>query len=179
MGFNILVTHWLSTHLPHFFTVAVTWDLPSLNSPFPGLGSSTDLHRRHAPSLPRLPPVPAFGAGFFGGKKTAPGSLPDFSRNFWLLGGKDPPKIPQKPMKFTVLRNSSPLKILCFECQRDGGFKYCVVFHPENWGRFPFWLIFSTWAETTNCWWKKSCTSWGKGSLSQFLQYKVLYIPGG
>ena len=23
-------------------------------------------------------------------------------------------------------------------------------FHPENWGRFPFWLIFFRWAETTN-----------------------------
>jgi len=25
-----------------------------------------------------------------------------------------------------------------------------VFFHPENWGRFPFWLIFFTWVETTN-----------------------------
>ena len=23
-------------------------------------------------------------------------------------------------------------------------------FHPENWGRFPFWLIFLRWVETTN-----------------------------
>ena len=32
-----------------------------------------------------------------------------------------------------------------------GGFKYCsFYFHPENWGRFPFWLIFFKGVETTN-----------------------------
>ena len=27
---------------------------------------------------------------------------------------------------------------------------YFWNFHPENWGRFPFWLIFFNWVETTN-----------------------------
>ena len=30
-----------------------------------------------------------------------------------------------------------------------GGFKY-LYFHPENWGKNPFWLIFFKWVETTN-----------------------------
>ena len=39
--------------------------------------------------------------------------------------------------------------------------EYFFDFHPENWGRFPFWLILFNWAETTNLdnyiclkWWK-------------------------
>ena len=31
-----------------------------------------------------------------------------------------------------------------------GGFKYFWNFHPETWGRFPFWLIFFKGVETTN-----------------------------
>ena len=29
-------------------------------------------------------------------------------------------------------------------------FQILFYFHPENWGRFPFWLIFFRWVETTN-----------------------------
>ena len=30
-----------------------------------------------------------------------------------------------------------------------GGFKYFFIFNPI-WGKFPFWLIFFKWVETTN-----------------------------
>ena len=31
-----------------------------------------------------------------------------------------------------------------------GGNSNIFYFHPENWGRFPFWLIFFKGVETTN-----------------------------
>ena len=34
-------------------------------------------------------------------------------------------------------------------CYLGGGFKICLIFTPI-WGRFPFWLIFFRWVETTN-----------------------------
>ena len=35
---------------------------------------------------------------------------------------------------------------------QGGGNSMIFYFHPENWGRFPFWLIFFRWVETTNQW---------------------------
>ena len=31
-----------------------------------------------------------------------------------------------------------------------GGHSYIFYFYPEIWGRYPFWLIFFNWVETTN-----------------------------
>jgi len=74
-------------------------------------------------------------------KKQPLGSLTDFPPEFLVtvLGGKIHQKFPKKkPMKFTVPRNSfANENPVYFECQRDGGFKCCVVFSPRKLGKIP------------------------------------------
>ena len=42
-----------------------------------------------------------------------------------------------------------------------GGNSNISYFHPENWGRFPFWLIFLKWVGSTTTWFSSWCQAGG------------------
>ena len=47
-------------------------------------------------------------------------------------------------------RNMKPGKFGTDRKRLGGGNSNILYVHPENWGRFPIWLIFFRWVETTN-----------------------------
>ena len=129
MGFNILVTHWFSAHLPHFYPGSVRdlKNLPSLNSPFEVLDPLLTCIEG-LPSLPVSPRQPS-GQNCLAEKKKAPwkfNRFPPGISGYW--GGKIHQESPYNPWFFFPYRNSLPLKILCFECQLGGGFKFCFKY---------------------------------------------------
>ena len=72
---------------------------------------------------------PSFGYGPFRQKKY-PAK--------WLGQRSHPTEIPNG-------NHETPQKTICWVVVSK-----IFYFHPENWGRFPFWLIFFRWVETTN-----------------------------
>ena len=61
----------------------------------------------------------------------------------WLIPSEE---VASKSSSFWWIRDVVVLFFL------GGGFKY-FFFSPPTWGRFPFWLIFFRWVETTNQFW--------------------------
>ena len=59
-----------------------------------------------------------------------------------------------------------------------GGFKFFGIFTPI-WGRFPIWLIFFTWVETTNQWKFWNMFFFGGGTYRPSKRLEDLIMPTG